>query len=60
MNKPRKLVSKRVRITKSKKALRKKCHQSHYNSNDKGAVRRAKRPIQQFNKSTAKKLDSLM
>lgn len=41
--KTRQTVAKRVKITKNKKILKKKCGQNHFNAREKGSVTRAKR-----------------
>jgi ribosomal protein L35 len=60
MLKTSKIISKRIRIKpKSKKAMRKKSGQSHYNANDSGNKRRGKRPWNFLNRKAAKKIFSL-
>ncbi|MFH0779939.1 MAG: 50S ribosomal protein L35 [Parcubacteria group bacterium] len=43
-----KAVAKRVRITKNKKVIKKKCGQDHFNSREPGKVTRKKRRPVQF------------
>lgn len=51
-----KAVAKRVRITKNKKVIKKKCGQDHFNSREPGKVTRKKRRPVQFHNTDSKNI----
>jgi ribosomal protein L35 len=54
--KTKKSISKRFRITKNKKLMRRPQHQDHLNAGDSGSERRKKKGWKQTNAGIAKKL----
>ena len=58
--KTHKTVSKRIRITKTGKLIKRKAGQDHFNSRESGNVTRAKRRDLQVNASYVRSIKSMM
>lgn len=58
--KTHKALSKRIKITKSGKAIKRKAGQDHFNSRETGKVKRNKRSDVAFTKTAKKAIKTLM